>query len=123
MLLVGSKVKLSTAYHPQTDGQTKRTNRTFQDMLRCYATATTRRIGYVLCQCWADVGATLCLGRACTCKPLEKKTSTAPEWASWSRQVCTYAVHGSVHCYTWFRSLFRQRTGCGSVIIVRADRH
>jgi hypothetical protein len=34
--LCGTKIKLSTAYHPETDGQTKRTNRTLEDMLRMY---------------------------------------------------------------------------------------
>ncbi|KAD5802846.1 hypothetical protein E3N88_14206 [Mikania micrantha] len=33
---LGTQIKLSTAYHPQTDGQTKRTNQTLEDILRSY---------------------------------------------------------------------------------------
>jgi hypothetical protein len=37
---LGIKQSLSTAYHPQTDGQTERTNRVVEDMLRHYVSPT-----------------------------------------------------------------------------------
>ena len=33
---LGTNVKLSTIFHPQTDGQAERTIQTFEDMLRAY---------------------------------------------------------------------------------------
>ena len=44
----GTELGFSTAYHPQTDGQTERTNRTIQEMLRIYCSDKPRDWDYYL---------------------------------------------------------------------------
>jgi transposase InsO family protein len=46
--LTGTKLKMSTAYHPQTDGQTERLNRTMEEMLRAYVAYDMRNWDFLL---------------------------------------------------------------------------
>ncbi|GJT68408.1 putative reverse transcriptase domain-containing protein, partial [Tanacetum coccineum] len=56
---LGTQLNLSTAYHPQTDGQSERTIQTLEDMLRAYVIDFGNAFyGRKCCSpvCWAEVG-------------------------------------------------------------------
>ncbi|GJU11780.1 putative reverse transcriptase domain-containing protein [Tanacetum coccineum] len=56
---LGTNLDMSTAYHPQTDGQSKRTIQTLEDMLRACAIRLERCRSPV---CWTEVGEAQILG-------------------------------------------------------------
>ncbi|GJV80654.1 putative nucleotidyltransferase, ribonuclease H [Tanacetum coccineum] len=56
---LGSNLDMSTAYHPQTDGQSERTIQTLEDMLRCLVHRLERCRSPV---CWTEVGEAQILG-------------------------------------------------------------
>ncbi|GKE65401.1 putative reverse transcriptase domain-containing protein [Tanacetum coccineum] len=58
---LGTRLDISTAYHPQTDGQSERTIQTLEDMLRAYVIEFGKSLDrhLPLCRspvCWAEVG-------------------------------------------------------------------
>ncbi|GJZ53511.1 putative reverse transcriptase domain-containing protein [Tanacetum coccineum] len=50
---LGTRLDMSTAYHPQTDGQSERTIQTLEDMLRACALYGRKCRSHI---CWAEVG-------------------------------------------------------------------
>ncbi|GJV07230.1 hypothetical protein Tco_1344886, partial [Tanacetum coccineum] len=58
---LGMQLDLSTAYHPQTDGQSERTIQTLEDMLRAYGIDFGNG-SVVLLFCWAEVGGSTTYG-------------------------------------------------------------
>ncbi|GJW27266.1 putative reverse transcriptase domain-containing protein [Tanacetum coccineum] len=55
---MGTQLDMSTAYHPETDGQSERTIQTLEDMLRAYAAPFEALYGQK-CRspvCWSEVG-------------------------------------------------------------------
>ena len=49
--LLGTRVALSTAYHPQTDGLTERFHRSVEQVLRCYCSGMLDQWCTLLSQC------------------------------------------------------------------------
>nr|GFA30476.1 putative reverse transcriptase domain-containing protein [Tanacetum cinerariifolium] len=63
---LGTRLDMSTAYHPKTDGQSKRTIQTLEDMLRACAIDFGKALYGRKCRspiCWTEVGEAQILGR------------------------------------------------------------
>ncbi|GJR15571.1 putative reverse transcriptase domain-containing protein [Tanacetum coccineum] len=72
---LGTQLDMSTAYHPQTDGQSERTIQTLEDMLRAIKAAPFEVLYGPKCQspiCWAEVGDAQLTGPEIVCETTEK---------------------------------------------------
>ncbi|GJZ75696.1 putative reverse transcriptase domain-containing protein [Tanacetum coccineum] len=73
---LGTQLDMSTAYHPQTDGQSERTIQTLEDMLRAcvmdFGKGWDRHLPLIAYFCWAEVGDAQLTGLEIVHKTTEK---------------------------------------------------
>jgi len=64
--LVGTALRMSSAYHPQTDGQTERVNQCMETFLRCFVHSCPRQWSQWLCvaEFWYNTSSHSALGRS-----------------------------------------------------------
>ncbi|XP_017425527.2 transposon Ty3-G Gag-Pol polyprotein [Vigna angularis] len=72
----GTQLKMSTAYHPETDGQTEVVNRVLEGYLRCFCSEQPK--GWMTVLSWAEFWYNTCYQGAIRCTPFEAVYGRAP---------------------------------------------